>query len=184
MAMTGSSSDFGDRLIAFLPNLRRFAISLCRSPDIADDLVQLACERAIANASAFVPGTRFDAWMFRILRNLWIDQLRRDRSAGRTDDIGIHEEKLAGDLGLAPEHRLVLKDVWKAIAELSDDQREVLLLVCVEELSYREAADVLSVPIGTVMSRLARARINIAAAAGIDAPAIRSRRQDKVATDE
>ncbi|MGE0241069.1 MAG: RNA polymerase sigma factor [Parvibaculaceae bacterium] len=182
--MAGLPEDFGDRLIAFLPNLRRFAVSLCRSSDMADDLVQLACERAIANASSFEPGTRFDAWMFRILRNLWIDQVRRDRTAGHKDDIGVHEERLAGDMGTAPEHRLVLKDVWKAIAGLTDDQREVLLLVCVEELSYRETSDILGIPIGTVMSRLARARSNIAAAAGIDAPALRSKRQDKVETDE
>lgn len=182
--MAGPSDEFADRLIAFLPNMRRFAMSLCRSPDIADDLVQLACERAIANSASFVPGTRFDAWMFRILRNLWIDQLRRDRTQGRKDDIGAHEERLAGDAGTAPEHRLVLRDVWKAIEGLAEEQREVLLLVCVEELSYREAADILGVPIGTVMSRLARARVNIAAAAGIDAPVLRSKRQDKVETDE
>jgi RNA polymerase sigma-70 factor, ECF subfamily len=184
IAMTGLPDEFGDRLIAFLPNLRRFALSLCRSPDLADDLVQLACERAIANAYSFAPDTRFDAWMFRILRNLWIDQLRRDRTAGRKDDISLHEERLAGDAGMAPEHRLMLKDVWDAIARLADDQREVLLLVCVEEFSYREAADILGIPIGTVMSRLARARANIAAATGIDAPPGRSQRQDKVASDE
>jgi RNA polymerase sigma-70 factor, ECF subfamily len=182
--MTGLPDEFGERLIAFLPNLRRFALSLCRSPDLADDLVQLACERAIANASSFAPGTRFDAWMFRILRNLWIDQLRRDRTAGHKDDIGLHEERLAGDDGTAPEHRLLLEDVWDAIARLPDEQREVLLLVCVEEFSYREAAGILDIPIGTVMSRLARARANIAAVAGIDAPAARSKRQDKVASDD
>lgn len=182
--MTGLPDEFSDRLIAFLPNMRRFALSLCRSPDLADDLVQLACERAIANASSFAPGTRFDAWMFRILRNLWIDQLRRDRTAGHKDDISLHEERLAGDAGTTPEHRLLLEEVWGAISSLADDQREVLLLVCVEEFSYREAADILSIPIGTVMSRLARARTNIAAATGIDAPAGRSKRQDKVASDD
>ena len=182
--MAGLPDEFGDRLIAFLPNLRRFAISLCRSPDIADDLVQLSCERAIAHASSFEPGTRFDAWMFRILRNLWIDQLRRDRTSGPKEDIGLYEGKLAGDAGVAPEHRLMLKDVWGAIANLAGEQREVLLLVCVEEVSYREAADILGIPIGTVMSRLARARANIAAATGIDAPAGRSISQDKVKTDE
>jgi RNA polymerase sigma-70 factor (ECF subfamily) len=117
--------------------------------------------------------------MFRILRNLWIDQLRRDQTAGRQDDIGAYEERLAGDAGTAPEHRLILGDVWNAIAGLTGEQREVLLLVSVEELSYRETADILDIPIGTVMSRLARARANIAAAAGIDAPVLRSKGQDK-----
>jgi len=156
-----------DQLVAFLPNLRRFAISLCRSREIADDLVQGACERALANAGSFVPGTRFDAWMFQILRNLWIDRLRRQNTAGipdaieqRHDLIGSHGERDA-------EARLTLKSVSDAIAELPDGQREVLLLVCVEELSYQEAADVLGVSIGTVMSRLARARINLAQATGI-----------------
>lgn len=182
--MAGLSDEFGDRLIAFLPNLRRFAISLCRAPDTADDLVQLACERAIANAASFEPGTRFDAWMFRILRNLWIDQLRRDRTAGPKDDIDLYEGKLAGDAGTAPEHRLLLSEVWVAIGKLPQEQREVLLLVCVEELSYRAAADLLGIPIGTVMSRLARARVNIAAATGINDAAGRSSAQDKVKIDD
>jgi RNA polymerase sigma-70 factor (ECF subfamily) len=180
--MAGLPEGFGNQLIAFLPNLRRFALSLCRSADLADDLVQLTCERAIANASSFEPGTRFDAWLFRILRNLWIDHLRRDKTAGPREDIALHEDRLAGDAGAVPEHRLMLKEAWNAIGELSEEQREVLILVCVEELSYREAALVLSIPIGTVMSRLARARANIAAAVGIDAPASRSTRE--VETDE
>ncbi len=182
--MAGLPDNFGDRLIAFLPNLRRFAISLCRAPDTADDLVQLACERAIANAASFEPGTRFDAWMFRILRNLWIDQLRRDRTAGPKDDIELYEGKLTGDAGTTPEHRLLLSDVWEAIGKLPDEQREVLLLVCVEELSYREAAGILGIPIGTVMSRLARARAAIAVATGINDAAGRSSAQDKVKIDD
>ncbi len=156
-----------DQLVAFLPNLRRFAISLCRSREIADDLVQAACERALVNSHRFEPGTRFDAWMFQILRNLWIDRIRRQKTSGipdaiedRHDLVGSHGERDA-------EARLTLKSVSEAIAELPDDQREVLLLICVEELSYQEAADVLGVPMGTVMSRLARARKNLATATGI-----------------
>jgi RNA polymerase sigma-70 factor (ECF subfamily) len=162
------------RLVAFLPNLRRFAISLCRSRDVADDLVQAACERAITHANQFEPGTRFDAWMFRILRNLWIDQLRRQRTAGPQEDIAERVD-IAGLSGeKVVEAILTLKSVEQAIGELSDEQREVLLLVCVEELSYRETADVLGIPIGTVMSRLARARRNLAEAAGITAGTARS----------
>lgn len=81
--MSNAVKDIGERLMAFLPNLRRFAISLCGSRDVADDLVQAACERALASAERFESGTRFDAWMFRILRNLWVDQVRRQRTAGR-----------------------------------------------------------------------------------------------------
>ncbi len=156
-----------DLLVAFLPNLRRFAISLCRSRDLADDLVQAACERALASSESFAPGTRFDAWMFRILRNLWIDQIRRQKTAGPQVDIDERTDLSAGDAERDAESRLSLQDVAQAIGALSDDQREVLLLVCVEGLSYRDAAEALEVPIGTVMSRLARARRNLADATGI-----------------
>jgi RNA polymerase sigma-70 factor (ECF subfamily) len=170
--MTESSVE--NQLVAFLPNLRRFAISLCRSRELADDLVQTACERALANAASFQQGTRFDAWMFRILRNLWIDEVRKRKTAGPQEDIEAQVD-LAGASGeREAEARLTLKSVAEAIGELSEEQREVLLLVCVEELSYKEAADVLGVPIGTIMSRLARARRNLAEAAGISAPAERS----------
>jgi RNA polymerase sigma-70 factor (ECF subfamily) len=168
------SDDFGTKLIGFLPNLRRFAISLCRSRDVADDLVQLACERALAHQASFQPGTRFDSWMFRILRNLWIDQLRRTRTSGQQLEVGALEARLPGDPGTTPENRLMLADVLRSIQALPDDQREVLLLVCIEDFSYREAAETLEIPIGTVMSRLARARMAIAADAGISGAVKRS----------
>ena len=170
--MTGKAVQ--DQLVAFLPNLRRFAISLCCSRETADDLVQMACERALANEHRFEEGTRFDAWMFGILRNLWIDEVRKKKTAGLQEDIDAQDD-LAGISGeREAEARLTLKTVAEAIDGLGQEQREVLLLVCVEELSYREAADVLGVPIGTVMSRLARARKNLAEAAGISAPPERS----------
>ncbi|MCV3242251.1 RNA polymerase sigma factor [Mesorhizobium sp. ZC-5] len=163
-----------DQLVAFLPNLRRFAISLCGSRDVADDLVQAACERALASAERFEPGTRFDAWMFRILRNLWIDVVRRRKTAGVQEDISERED-IAGVSGEREvEARMTLRSVGEAITELPDEQREVLLLVCIEELSYRETADVLDIPIGTVMSRLARARKNLALSAGITPAPARS----------
>lgn len=158
---------FGERLVAFLPNMRRFTISLTGSADVADDLVQAACERALAHQDSFDPQTRFDAWIFRILRNLWIDQIRRNRTAGPKEDIEDHSD--SGALTSLPDAmpRLELRQVGAAIGQLSDDQREVLLLVCVEDLSYRDTAEVLGIPIGTVMSRLARARRNLAAVCGI-----------------
>lgn len=163
-----------DQLVAFLPNLRRFATSLCGSRDVADDLVQAACERALASAERFEPGTRFDAWMFRILRNLWIDVVRRRKTAGVQEDISERED-IAGVSGEREvEARMTLRSVGEAIKELPDEQREVLLLVCIEELSYRETADVLDIPIGTVMSRLARARKNLALSAGITPAPARS----------
>jgi RNA polymerase sigma-70 factor (ECF subfamily) len=145
-------------LLALLPRLRRLARTLTGSAATADDLVQATCERVWAHAADWVPGTRFDAWAFRILRNQWIDWARRSKTEGypepvdeRTDLVGEWGEKRAMD-------KLILDDVRKAIDALPAEQREVLLLVCVEDFSYGEAAQVLGVPIGTVMSRLARAR--------------------------
>ncbi|MET0529899.1 MAG: RNA polymerase sigma factor [Microvirga sp.] len=148
----------GQELVALLPRLRRFALVLCRSPSLADDLVQSACERALAHAASWTPGTRLDAWVFRILRNNWIDHLRRTRTEGMSEDVTVQTE-IVGDRGEEPAlSKLMLAEVQQCINALPSDQREVLLLVCVEDLAYREAADVLGVPIGTVMSRLARAR--------------------------
>lgn len=106
--------------------------------------------------------------MFRILRNLWIDQVRRQKTAGPQEDIAERFDLVGTSGERETEARLTLRSVSEAISALVDEQREVLLLVCVEELSYRETADILGVPIGTVMSRLARARKNIAAATGIN----------------
>jgi RNA polymerase sigma-70 factor (ECF subfamily) len=177
--MTNATDLVGQQLIAFLPNMRRFALSLCRNGATADDLVQLACERALAAAASFQPGTRFDAWIFRIIRNLWIDQVRRDKTAGPQDDIADHHESLAAPAAGSAEVKLELADTWRAIETLPADQREVLVLVCIEELSYRDAAEALEVPIGTVMSRLARARINLAKAVGISGDPARSRDMGK-----
>ncbi|SFU23162.1 RNA polymerase sigma factor [Mesorhizobium sp. YR577] len=172
--MIDSADSVQGQLVAFLPNLRRFAISLCGSRDLADDLVQMACERALANEQRFEAGTRFDAWMFRILRNLWIDHIRKQKTAGIQEEISERPDLTGSDGEREVQARLALKSVSQAIADLSDEQREVLLLVCVEELSYRETSDLLDIPIGTVMSRLARARKNLVEAAGITATTERS----------
>ncbi len=172
--MKTRADDIGEQLIAMLPILRRFALSLTHSPDRADDLVQAACERALSNAERYEPGTRFDAWMFRITRNLWIDRVRREKTAGPTDDIDERAD-IAGVSGVeVVEARSEMMTVSAAIEALPSEQREVLILTCVEDLPYREVADVLGVPIGTVMSRLARARIKLAEATGITAKPRRS----------
>lgn len=171
--MNRNVSPIEDELLLILPRLRRFAISLCRSRHLADDLVQSACERALASAESFVPGTRFDAWMFRILRNLWIDHVRRQRTRGieEADSFG----DIVGSSGETEmEARLMLKSVGQAILDLPDEQREVLVLTCVEDISYRDAAEILAIPIGTVMSRLSRARRALAEATGIDGKPARS----------
>ena len=158
---------FSDDLIALLPNLRRFALSLCRRPDVADDLVQITAERAFAARARFDPATRLDAWLFRILRNAWIDDARRTATRGVTVDIADAPEAAVVDGAREAEAQLMLARTRAAMDELPEEQREVMLLVCVEELTYREAADVLGIPIGTVMSRLARARLALAGKLGI-----------------
>jgi len=148
----------GPELVALLPRLRRYAMTLCRSAAAADDLVQATCLRALAGEAGWTPGTRLDAWLFRIERNLWIDTIRHEKIEGTMDDIEDRHDLPAPDGERAAIDRLVLSDVRAAIDRLPDEQREVLLLVCGEEMTYREVADLIGVPVGTVMSRLARAR--------------------------
>jgi RNA polymerase sigma-70 factor (ECF subfamily) len=158
--VTPASARFSDQLIAVLPRLRRFAAGLTRSASEADDLVQAACERALAREHQFQEGTRFDSWMFRIVQTIWIDQLRaRDI---RKEDGDIAEERLGTDEPVRRvEARLALAEVRRAVSLLPPDQRSTLMLVTVEGLSYKQAAEVAGVPIGTIMSRLARARIGL-----------------------
>lgn len=146
----------GIELPALLPRLKRYALALCQSPALADDLVQSACERALAKPDLWTPGTRLDAWMFRIMRNIWIDGCRRGRLEteiiqGETADLICDGEREALD-------RIAVSELAEQIDSLPWEQREVLLLVCVDDMAYREVAEILNVPIGTVMSRLARAR--------------------------
>jgi RNA polymerase sigma-70 factor (ECF subfamily) len=149
-------------LVNLLPRLRRFAYGLTGSLDDGDDLVQGACERALTRLDQFQPGTRLDSWMYRIVQNLWIDQ-RRARQA--RPEAGMEPADLAalavGDAERELNSRVELAAVQRAVGALSEDQRAVLLLVCVEGVSYKAAAEVLDIPLGTVMSRLARARLAV-----------------------
>ncbi len=164
------SAWFSEQLIAVLPRLRRFARGLAGATAEADDLVQAACERALARSHQFQEGTRFDSWMFRIVQTIWIDQLRtRDV---RKEDSEVAEERLGSDAAVRRiEARLALAEVRQAVEHLPAEQRAVLMLVTVEGLSYKEAAEVAGVPVGTIMSRLARARValhqQLAAGAGL-----------------
>ena len=116
----------------------------------------------------FDPSTRIEAWLFRILRNAWIDMLRRDAKRGESVDIHETPQPDPVDSTAQTDNRLMLQVVQAAMTELSEDQRMVLHLVCVEGLSYAEAASALDIPQGTVMSRLSRARLALAKKVGID----------------
>jgi RNA polymerase sigma-70 factor (ECF subfamily) len=161
------TDSFADELIALLPRLRRYALSLSRRPDIADDLVQIAAERAFAARDRRDPDGRLEAWCFRILRNAWLDMARRSQTRGTEVDIVDTPEAATVDGRQVVETQLMLTSAMAAMETLSPEQREVMILICVEELSYAEAAGVLGIPVGTVMSRLARARGAVAAALGI-----------------
>jgi RNA polymerase sigma-70 factor, ECF subfamily len=153
---------FGDQLIAALPRLRRFARGLTGSVVEADDLVQAACERALARRHQFQEGTRFDSWMFRIVQTIWIDQLRA-RAVRKEESEAVEVLTGSDEPVRRVEARLALDEVRRAVDRLSPEQRAVLLLVTVEGLSYKEAAEVVQVPVGTIMSRLARARLALQA---------------------
>jgi RNA polymerase sigma-70 factor, ECF subfamily len=145
-------------IVEFLPRLRRFCHAITSDPDKGDDLVQDTCARALSRLEQWEAGTRLDSWMFRIAQNLWLDQRRAHKVRGDAVDIDKAYD-IPGDDGRdIAEHRLTLHEVNEGIAELPADQQVLIALVCIEGLSYREAAEVLEVPIGTVMSRLARAR--------------------------
>ncbi len=166
---------FGDQLIAVLPRLRRFARGLTGSLVEADDLVQAACERALARRHQFQEGTRFDSWMFRIVQTIWIDQIRSRKV--RKEESEIPEGRLGSDEPVRRvEARLALDEVRRAVERLPPDQRTALLLVTVDGLSYKEAAEVVEVPVGTIMSRLARARLALQAQLEAGGAADRSRK--------
>ncbi len=156
------SPSFSDQLIAVLPRLRRFARGLARSAAEADDLVQAACERSLARAHQFQEGTRFDSWMFRIVQTIWIDQVRaRDVRKEASEDEAL---RVGTDESVRRvEARIALREIRAVLDELPPEQRTALMLVTVDGLSYKEAAEIAEVPIGTIMSRLARARIALQA---------------------
>ncbi|SDD71843.1 RNA polymerase sigma-70 factor, ECF subfamily [Sphingomonas sp. YR710] len=151
-------SPFERDLLDLLPRLRRFARSLARDATDADDLCQMALERALKAEGQWQPGTRLDSWMYRIMRNCWIDE---SRARKRRSETFVAEEAgatVGDDDARRIEARVDLGNVDKAMAALPDEQREVIALILVEGLAYKEAAEVLDLPMGTVTSRLARGR--------------------------
>lgn len=165
-------------MVELLPRLRRFARGLAGAPDQADDLVQSACERALARIDQYQPGTRLDSWMFRIVQTIYLDDRRavKVRTGEGRIDASLVEDELAFDGGRGLEAHMTYEAVRAAIAQLPDEQRVVLTFVCIEGQSYKEAAASLGIPIGTVMSRLARARAALAkrmgeSGASLSAPA-------------
>jgi RNA polymerase sigma-70 factor, ECF subfamily len=162
------SDEFQRRIIELLPRLRRFAFSLTGDLDRADDLVQDTCLRALSSANQWQPGTRLDSWMYRIAQNSWFDQMRARKVRGEVVDLDNAAELVGSDGRDVTEHRQSLAAVSAKLSELPRDQQLLVGLVCIDGLSYKEAAATLNLPIGTVMSRLARARTALATALQAD----------------
>lgn len=151
-----SLAEFEDDLLALLPRLRRFARALARDSADADDLCQVAIEKALIARRQWQAGTRMDSWMYRIMRNAWIDTARSRKRAAQTfteADAG-----LAVGVDGGAEAHVGLADVHAAMQALPDQQREAVALVLIEGLAYKEAAEVLDIPMGTLTSRLVRGR--------------------------
>ena len=154
-------------LVALLPRLRRFAQSLAGNADDANDLVQAAMERALKAMATLDGDAMLDAWMFRIIRNLWIDGLRKRRSEGVHETIEDWSHLSDVDGRTATEARLTAREAAAAMARLPLEQQDILRRVCVEGQSYKDAARELDIPIGTVMSRLSRARLRLSSELGL-----------------
>jgi RNA polymerase sigma factor (sigma-70 family) len=140
-----------------LARLWRYGLTLSKAPDVAEDLVQATCVRAIERADQYSPGTQLDRWLFVILRSIWLNEVRSRRireQAGFVDP----EDALNVHGNYEVETNILAGQVLRAIGRLPEAQRETVLLVYGEGYSYAEAANFLGIPIGTVMSRLAAAR--------------------------
>lgn len=148
---------FRRQLLACIPRLRRYARSLVFETELADDIVQTALERALARWQQFDPRRDMLVWLLSIAHNACLDMRRRNGRVDVTDPEALHalQDRQGADPGADVGLRL---DLLAALRRLGPEQREALLLVCVEQLTYAEVAEVMQVPVGTVMSRVSRAR--------------------------
>jgi RNA polymerase sigma-70 factor (ECF subfamily) len=158
-------------LAALVPRLRRYARALAGSREAADDLTQDTLERAWSKRALWQPGTDLRAWTFTVMHHLFVSGVRRARPVQSLDAPGADEPAAAAAASV--ETGIVLGELARALAGLPPEQREVVLLVGLEQFSYAEASEVLGVPLGTVMSRLSRGRerLRILLEAGTDRPA-------------
>ena len=160
------ASSFEDQLSALLPRLRRFAHALSRDSADADDLTQAALERALRSRGQWQEGSRLDSWAYRIMRNLWIDTARARvrklaREAPEEEGLNVGEDPRE-----AMDASFDVQRIMEAMSRLPDEQREVVALILIEGFGYREVSEMLGLPIGTVSSRLVRARSALLAMVG------------------
>lgn len=157
---------FEDQLAALLPRMRRFAHALSRNSADADDLTQASIERALRSKGQWQPGSRLDSWLYRIMRNLWIDTARargrKEKMEAPPDEAEAVGEDPSGGMNAAID----LKRIMAAIERLPNEQREIVALILIEGFGYREVSEMLDLPIGTVSSRLVRGRTALLAMVG------------------
>jgi RNA polymerase sigma-70 factor (ECF subfamily) len=153
---TAQIEDIGALIEPEIPRLRRYARMLVRNAAYADDLVQECLLRAVSRIDSWTPGTNLRAWMFTILHNVYVNEVRRATRMPLASDTSEGSRSL--ETVANQDERLRLRDLDRAFNQLSDDHRQVILLIGIEGLQYEEAAAVLDVPVGTVRSRLSRAR--------------------------
>jgi RNA polymerase sigma-70 factor (ECF subfamily) len=161
-------SEQGEQIVALIPRLRRYARALTGNAEQADDLVQDCLERGLSRFHLWRRGSDLRAWLFTIMHNLHVNNLRRARI--RPDAAVLPDWDATGAVLPLQEDIVALRSIIAALGQLPDEQREVILLVGLEEMSYREAAAALGIPIGTVMSRLARGRERLRQLTGSSEP--------------
>lgn len=159
-AAIASEADIRSGLTENLARLWRYGLVLSHQRDVADDLVQATCVRALERADQFVPGTRLDRWLFSILHSIWLNEIR-SRRVRQGQGFVDARETLTFDGAHATETQVMAGQVLKRVNALPEAQRTVVFFAYVEGLSYREVASILDIPIGTVMSRLAAARAKL-----------------------
>ncbi|WP_313626116.1 sigma-70 family RNA polymerase sigma factor [Kosakonia sp.] len=156
-----TTSDVRQQLAAHLTRLWRYGLVLSRNREVAEELVQSTCVRALEKSAQFTPGTRIDSWLFAILHSIWISDLRA-RRVRMGQGFVESDELLVADTHAQDDARRHYAKVMQHVSALPEAQRNTVFLVYVEGFTYQEAADTLAVPIGTIMSRLASARATLA----------------------
>lgn len=154
----GSLDTFEEELAQLLPRLRRFAHTLSRNGADADDLAQATIERALRSRDQWQPGTRLDSWVYRIMRNLWVDTMRARGRREKREAPAEAAWEIGEDSREAMDASIELKRAMSAMEQLPTEQREVVALILIEGFGYREVSEMLDLPLGTVSSRLVRGR--------------------------
>ncbi len=155
-----TTANFRNDLVKELPYLRRFARGLCGDASLADDLVQDCVERALKKNHLYDPERPFRAWLYAVLRNIYVSNWRRNAKftgAKNVDDL----VGLEGSVQPDQDSNFSITLITEALDTLPAQQREVLVLISLEEMSYKDASEIIGVPIGTIMSRLSRARSHL-----------------------